>query len=219
MQLVVVTTPGWDWTSGELRRFVRADAQAPWRAEGGAVPVVIGRSGLGWGVGFEGFAGRDEPRKREGDGRSPAGVLTLERAFGFPPADSIQLGLPYLPLTAGTECVDDTASVHYNGVVERGEVPRVDWRSSEHMRQIGQYQLGVITGYNTPAVKGRGSCIFLHVWAGARSTTSGCTALDMDELEDLVSWLDPNAHPVLVQLPMAAFTRVQSAWGLPQPGL
>lgn len=219
-QLVVVTTPGWDATAGELQHFVRADPDAPWQAEGGTVPVVIGRRGLAWGVDFEGLAAKGEPRKREGDGRSPAGVLTLDAAFGFLPADSMAwLALPYLPLGAGTECVDDTASAQYNRVVERDAVPRVDWRSAERMRQIQQYQLGVVTGYNTPAVKARGSCIFLHVWAGARSTTAGCTALDLDELTDLVAWLDPRAHPVLLQLPAGTYERLQGAWRLPPRGL
>lgn len=124
--------------------------------------------------------------------------------------------LPYVQLTPTTECVDDTASVHYNTVVDRSKVPRVDWNSAEHMRRVAQYKLGVIVGYNaTPPVKSRGSCIFFHIWAGPRSTTVGCTALDEKELERLVAWLDPRARPVVVQLPAAVYPRVQKDWGLP----
>ena len=224
LQLVVVTTPDWDSTDGELRRFVRADAAAPWRRDGAAIPIVIGRTGLAWGVGFDGFAApgpaSEGPRKREGDGRSPAGVFTLGPAFGFPPADSARwVHLPYLPIVPTTECVDDTASVHYNGVVDRSEVAHVDWQSAERMRQIEQYRLGVVVGYNTAPVKARGSCIFLHIWAGPHSTTSGCTALAAGELARLVAWLDPQARPVILQLPVATYARLRAGWLLPDPGL
>jgi D-alanyl-D-alanine dipeptidase len=218
-QLVVVTTSGWDSTTGELRRFARSTAQSGWRPQGNAVPIVIGRSGLAWGVGFDELAAAPAtagPRKREGDGRSPAGVFPVDTAFGFPPADSLHLLLPYLALTQATDCVDDTASVHYNRVVERNEVARVDWGSAEHMRQIAQYRLGAIIGYNSsPPVKGRGSCIFFHIWGGPRSTTAGCTALAEADVTQLVGWLDPRARPVVVQLPHAAYGQLGAAWRLP----
>jgi D-alanyl-D-alanine dipeptidase len=220
-QLVVVTTPGWNSTTGELRRFVRDGFRSRWRRAGGVVPIVVGRTGLAWGVGFDGLADPGlptaGPRKREGDGRSPAGVFPLDRAFGFPPAGSMRwVRLPYLPLTPSSECVDDTSSVHYNAVVDREAVPRVDWRSAERMRQIEGYRLGVIVGYNAaPPVRARGSCIFFHVWAGPRSPTTGCTALDEAELRRLVAWLDPRARPVVVQVPVAVYSRVRGEWGLP----
>ena len=124
--------------------------------------------------------------------------------------------LQYVQLTPATDCVDDTASVHYNTVVNRDAVPLVDWQSAEHMRKVGQYRLGVIVGYNAqPPVKSRGSCIFFHIWAGPRSTTVGCTALDARELERLVAWLDPRARPVVVQVPAAVYSLMRIEWGLP----
>jgi D-alanyl-D-alanine dipeptidase len=213
-QLVVVTTAGWDSTTGELTRFSRKDTRSSWRRVGETVPIVVGKTGLAWGVGFDRLAG---PRKFEGDGRSPAGVFPLDTAFGFSPPDSMHsVHLPYVQLTPTTECVDDTASVHYNTVVDRNTVPRVDWNSSEHMRGVAQYQLGVIVGYNaSPPVKARGSCIFFHIWAGPRSTTVGCTALDVKELERLVAWFDRRARPVVVQVPAAVYPLVQKEWDLP----
>jgi len=223
-QLVVVTTGGWDSTTGELRRFARDGAHGGWRREGPVVPIVVGRTGLAWGVGFDRYAAAGTPtagpRKHEGDGRSPAGVFPLDTAFGFAPADSVPwVRLPYVALDAATECVDDTASAHYNTVVDRGTVPRVDWESAEHMRQVAQYRLGLIVGYNAaPPVKGRGSCIFVHIWGGPRSTTVGCTALDDAELARLVAWLDPRERPVIVQVPRPVYGLVRSGWGLPELG-
>ena len=220
-QLVVVTTAGWDSTTGELTRFSRNDIHSSWRKVGATVPIVVGKTGLAWGIGFDQLAASGAltagPRKFEGDGRSPAGVFPLDTAFGFSPADSMRsVHLVYVQLTPTTECVDDTASVHYNTVVDRNAVPRVDWNSSEHMRRVAQYQLGVIVGYNaSPPVKARGSCIFFHIWAGPHSTTVGCTALDVKELERLVAWLDPRARPIVVQVPAAVYPLVQQQWSLP----
>jgi D-alanyl-D-alanine dipeptidase len=220
LQAVVVTTSAWDATEGSMVRFARASRSSPWLPVGDPVPLVVGRTGLAWGVGFDDLAvapDGESPRKREGDGKSPAGIFPIGQAFGFAPADSMAwLRLPYLQLGSGTECVDDTASGQYNRVVERTAVAGVDWRSSERMREIGVYRLGAIVAYNAaPPVRGRGSCIFLHVWAGPRSTTSGCTALDERVLRELLAWLDPRAAPLLVQLPAAAYARQRARWHLP----
>jgi D-alanyl-D-alanine dipeptidase len=214
-QLVVVTTPDWDSTSGALWRFSRGAHGAAWHLDAPAIPVVVGRTGLAWGVGFD--AGRSGPRKQEGDGKSPAGVFPLDTAFGFAPADSARdVRLPYVQLTAGTDCVDDTTSIHYNTVIDRERAPRVDWASAEHMREVGQYRIGVIVGYNAaPPVAGRGSCIFLHIWNGPGSVTAGCTAFDANALAAVIAWLDPSRRPALVQLTSADYRRVRRAWALP----
>ncbi len=136
-QLVVVTTAGWDSTTGEMRRYSRDDIHSSWHAVGSSVPIVVGRTGLAWGVGFDRLATSSAtrgPRKFEGDGRAPAGIFPLDTAFGFAPRDSMQsVALPYVQLTPTVDCVDDTASVHYNTVVDRAKVPKVDWNSAEHM--------------------------------------------------------------------------------------
>ena len=215
-QLVVVTTPGWTSTTGTMRRFERASATSAWRAVDRSVPVVVGRTGLAWGVGFDGVS-TDGPHKREGDGKAPAGMFPLDTAFGFASRASMQaVRLPYAQLLPATDCVDDTASSHYNTVVDKASVPRVDWSSAEHMRQVAQYEVGVIVGYNAaPPVKGRGSCIFLHIWAGPQSHTAGCTALDEAELRVTMMWLDPEKRPLLVQLTENDYRDLRTRWKLP----
>lgn len=214
-QLVVVVTPAWDSTAGVMRRFVRETESAPWRLDGAEVPVVVGRTGLAWGADSLGRAG--DPHKREGDGRAPAGMFPLGMAFGFAPASAASwVRLPYTQLTDGSECVDDAASVHYNQVVDRGTVPRVDWSSAERMRQIRQYEMGVVVGYNTqPPRRAGGSCIFLHIWAGPGSSTAGCTAFPKDDVEALLRWLDPARRPMLVELTAAEYGRLRARWSLP----
>ena len=215
-QLVVVTTPSWDTTSGTLWRFTRTDARASWTPAGSPIPVVVGRTGLAWGVGFDADAKPGAPHKHEGDGKSPAGRFPLDTVFGFAsPAEMSWVHMPYAQLTASSECVDDTASTHYNTVVERGNVP-LDWNSAEHMRKVWQYEMGVIVGYNAaPPRHGRGSCIFLHIWDGPASSTAGCTAFDRDALRQLIEWLDRSKHPLLIQLPADEYSRLRKSWKLP----
>ncbi len=128
----------------------------------------------------------------------------------------LSLRVPYAALEPGSDCVDDERSAYYNTVVNRAAVPRVDWNSAEHMRQIPVYRIGVIVGYNAmPPVRGRGSCIFLHIWGGPTSTTAGCTAMDASALGTLMQWLDRSRRPVIVQLPEAEYRRLAATWGLP----
>jgi D-alanyl-D-alanine dipeptidase len=99
--------------------------------------------------------------------------------------------------------------------VDKTSVPRVDWNSAEHMREVAQYKIGVIVGYNAAPVRGRGSCIFLHIWTGPASHTAGCTAFDEAKLRDLMMWLDPAKQPVLVQLTAKDYAKLRTGWKLP----
>jgi len=223
-QLIVVTTPGWNSVQGTLRRFERAGAGGEWKQAGESFPVVVGRAGLGRGEGVvsmpEGFnlnkGTEGGPVKKEGDGRAPAGVFRLGPAFGFDGSDEAGwVRLPYKPLTPATECVDDTASSHYNRIVERGKVGAIDWNSSERMRSVEGYRWGLVVLHNSPPVAGRGSCIFLHVWQGPDRGTAGCTAMEQTHLEALLRWLDPRKRPLLVQLPEEEYARLRAGWRLP----
>jgi D-alanyl-D-alanine dipeptidase len=215
-QIVVVTTPGWNATAGAMTRFERASTASAWRRIETPVPIVVGRTGLAWGAGFDDVS-PEGPHKHEGDGKAPAGIFPLDTAFGFGGRDEMGgLNLPYVQLLPTTDCVDDTASAHYNTVVDRAAVPRVDWSSAERMRDVPQYRIGVIVGYNaSPPLKGRGSCIFLHIWNGPDSHTAGCTAFDEARLRQMVQWLDPRRRPLLVQLTADQYQKLQSGWGLP----
>lgn len=215
-QLVVVTTPSWTSTVGSMTRFERAAPTSAWRRIDAPIPLVVGRTGIAWGVGFDNVS-TDGPHKREGDGKAPAGIFGLDTAFGFAPRESMpNVRLPYVQLLPTTDCVDDTASTHYNTVVDRRTVARVDWNSAEHMREVAQYKLGVIVGYNSsPPLKGRGSCIFLHIWAGPSSHTAGCTAFDEAKLREVMQWLDPRKQPLLVQLTDQEYRKLQAKWKLP----
>jgi L,D-peptidoglycan transpeptidase YkuD (ErfK/YbiS/YcfS/YnhG family) len=214
-QLLLVITPDWNTVQGELRRFERGTLDEPWRAVGAPGLIVVGRNGFAWDpLATQPVPG---PVKAEGDGRSPAGVFPLGKAFGYAPAAEAEwLKLPYLPVTEGVECVDDSASTLYNQIVDRRTIKTPDWNSSEKMREVGEaYRWGVVVNYNTPAVPKRGSCIFIHIGGEQGKGTAGCTAMAPDFLREVMAWIDPGRKPVLVQLPRAAYDALKPAWSLP----
>ncbi len=215
-QLIVVITPDWDAVDGTLERFERPTAGGAWRSLGSLIPIVVGRTGLAWGHGLNAPETGQGPVKREGDGKSPAGIFSLGTTFGFAdPAAAGVTAMAYDPLTSSTECVDDSASTFYNSLVEPSSVPRVDWNSSEKMRSIDVYRWGVFVNHNVPASPKGGSCIFLHIWNGPARGTAGCTAMNAGTVEAIVHWLHSDGTPRLVQLPRPEYDRLRGAWHLP----
>jgi len=216
-QVVVVKTANWKAHQGTLQCYERSSIKETWQAVGDLVPVVAGRSGLGWGVGLHSANNSEGPQKWEGDGRAPAGVFRLSGAFGYALAKKAAgIKLPYTEATPSLRCVDDAQSPHYNRIVDSGLI-KPDWKSAEEMRRPDdQYLLGIVVDHNVnPAIPGRGSCIFIHIWKGSDAGTAGCTAMSQENMERLLHWLDPSANPVLIQIPEDIYQKLQTAWDLP----
>lgn len=213
LQAIVVTTEDWTATTGDARLYERKDLKSKWKAVGKEFDIVGGRAGLEWGQDSAPEAAA--AFKKEGDGKSPAGLFPLTFAFGK--AESSNAKLPYRQILDQTHCVDDVNSHHYNKIVGTLQVGIFDWKSSEKMAEITpEYDLGVFVAYNSyPVVKGTGSCIFLHVWKDASTPTSGCTAMAREDLERVVAWLDPKKNPYLVQMPEAEYKAYKKSWNLP----
>ena len=215
LQAVVVTTNGWDATTGTGAIFERKTSGSGWKQVGDAFAVVLGRSGLAWAELLNGDIDMKKI-KQEGDGNAPAGLFPLTAVFGKTSKPNA-VELPYTKLDQYTECVDDVKSSFYNRIVNRMRVGNFDWKSSEKMFSIEQYELGVFVAYNSyPVEKGRGSCIFLHVWKDAETPTEGCTAMERRTLERIVAWASPAKNPYLVQMPKEIYSKRQKPWKLPK---
>jgi L,D-peptidoglycan transpeptidase YkuD (ErfK/YbiS/YcfS/YnhG family) len=219
-QMVVVTTPDWDATKGELHRFERNEDGA-WQAAGATLPVVIGRTGAAWGTGLHEVPADDGgPVKHEGDGRSPAGVFAIGEAFGYAPTAAT--GLAYEALDANDWCIDVDGSPYYNQVVDSTDVgadavkgSTEPMRRDLHAHGDQRYRLGFVIANNPRNAHGGGSCIFGHLWKSPDSTTAGCTAMAPASMDALLRWLDAGKRPVFVLLPAAEYRRLQGAWRLP----
>lgn len=216
-QLVVAVAPDWKAKTATLTHWRRA-AGGPWERVGEAWPAVIGVGGVAWGRGLHGDgapAGRRGPIKREGDGKTPAGIFDLAGSYGVAATAPTGTRVPYTQTTDHARCVDDPASTHYNQIVDDTAVAP-DWGSAEDLRRGDvQYDWVVDVRHNPAATPGGGSCIFLHVWRNARGITVGCTAMAAADLARLIAALDPAAHPRYVLLPAAEYAALADAWGLP----
>lgn len=216
-QVVTATVADWDTTDAELRL---------WKRDGGwklvrSWPGVVGANGTAWGIGLHGAGApadpaqprvkRGGPVKREGDGKSPAGVFAIRSAYGYADAKT---ALPYRTVDPAWKCVDDSKSAHYTKIVDERGVQK-DWTSAEDMRRGDDlYKYVVDVAHNSAATPGGGSCIFLHVWSGPDSSTAGCTAMGERELATLLRELDPSA--LFVLLPRAEYDALAPVWDLPR---
>lgn len=204
--VVVVATID-DWTSTKATLQVWKRSGSAWARSGDAWSGVIGR-GAAWGIGLH-PSGEPGPTKKEGDGRSPAGVFAINAAYGY--ATSAKSGLPYTAMTPALRCVDDPKSKSYGKLVDGPG----DWASAEVMKRDDALYTWVVDLAHNPAhVAGAGSCIFLHVWSGPDSSTVGCTAMPEDKLRALLPVLD--AHAVFVLLPKSVYAKLAKPWQLPQ---
>ncbi|TAM23451.1 MAG: hypothetical protein EPN68_09995 [Rhodanobacter sp.] len=217
-QMVLVTVPGWNAMQGTLRTYERSDGGA-WREAGKARPVVIGHSGAAWGIGLN-PAQHDGPQKREGDGRSPAGVFRIGTTFGY--AAHADTTMPYLALTATDYCMDVSGSPLYNRIADTNKVGAAALKGSSepmrrdlHVQGDQRYRLGFVIEHNPNGVPQGGSCIFGHLWKTPDTGTTGCTAMNPATMRRLLAWLKPQAHPIFVLLPQDEYARLRHGWQLP----
>ncbi|UPU37364.1 M15 family metallopeptidase [Geomonas paludis] len=155
-----------------------------WELALAPVPVNLGRNGVA--PPFE---------KREGDGRTPAGIFPLRTAFGSP--QGLPGSFPYRRVDTQDLWVDDPHSPDYNRWVWRGETRAASFE--ELLRPDPLYKYALVLDYNTdPVVRDLGSAIFIHVERGAGSATAGCVSLPETELVQLIGWLDPEQRPQVV---------------------
>ncbi len=207
----------WDAVDGLLYCFERAHSNEDWKLFGSAISVTRGKKGMAWGRGIENFVGEAGVFKQEGDSKSPAGVFLLGSAFGDALHRSYARNFPFIVITEDLECVDDPHSIYYNQFVHRNAVSSPDWTSSEKMWEVGPlYALGIVVRHNdSPVETGKGSAIFMHIWRGMGEGTQGCTAMDEKALCDVVSWLNQDDRPHLVQLPLEEYERSKVVRQLP----
>ncbi len=188
-QVILVTNAPEDSPLSAARLYSFAYRHQRWRPVFPPFPAVIGSHGF-------------NAAKREGDGCSPLGCFPLQGAFGRYANPGTRL--PYRWTTGNDWWVDDSASPWYN-TWQTGPA-RGRWSSAEPLRgDDHSYDYAVIIGFNTrDRIPGNGSAIFLHGWEGPGRATLGCTALAEPQLLQLLRWLDPAQHPVLIQGPLPA---------------
>ncbi len=194
-QLLVVTTKEWSAPIGKLQRYELHESG--WQTVGDTIDIKLGRNGLGWGIGLHEVPKDAQIIKKEGDGKSPAGIFKLKQAFGYAP---LNVHYPYKVYKETDHCVDDVNSKFYNKIVDSTQVD-VDYMSKEHMKfPKDYYKYGIVVDHNhidgDGAIKGAGSCIFIHI---KDVPTAGCTVMNESEIKEIIKWLDADKDPLLLQ--------------------
>ena len=149
--------------------------------------MVIGSLTVRCALGREGIC--DARAKREGDGRTPAGVWPVRSLLWRPDRGPVPASrVPVRPIDPEDGWCDDPGDAAYNRPV------RLPHRAGAERlwRQDDLYDLVVVLGHNdNPVVPGAGSAIFMHVAAPGYSPTEGCMALARDDLAAFVCGLAP----------------------------
>lgn len=216
-QLVLVVSADWSAANASLQRYEKR--RFGWRRVGDAIPVSLGKHGSAWGLGLH-AGDLGEPKKREGDGKAPAGLFAIGIAFG---ADAeLNTGLPYQPMDEHDWCIDVPGSPYYNQIVDQNQVGAAAIAgSSEPMRRdlhTGDdlYRRGFVIAHNLAGTDRGGSCIFAHRWRSQGAPTAGCTAMSAEHLDTLLSWLQARQEPRFLLLPESEYRALRRAWKLPR---
>ena len=215
-QLIVSTAPDWNSMRGELRLFERAKG-GQWTQQGGVIPVLYGKNGLAWGTGLAG-QGESGLRKKERDGRAPAGVFRIGKIYTYDDQLPAGASFPFRQVTTADAWVDDPAHPDYNRhVVIPDPANPPAWFEKQKMRHNDfAYRWLVEIRHNSdPPVAGDGSAIFFHIRRGETRPTAGCTTMAEDDLVRVIKWLRAARKPCYALLPAAEYEAKQQAWNLP----
>jgi uncharacterized protein YijF (DUF1287 family)/L,D-peptidoglycan transpeptidase YkuD (ErfK/YbiS/YcfS/YnhG family) len=192
-QVVSVTTPLWNSSGGVLQRWERR--ANGFQVVGERVPVRIGAAGFGQGLGLHSqpWTSRE---KREGDRRAPAGLFSLGTAFGRQKRAPFSGNWPYREAGPNDYWVDDPTVSEYNTWQTLPPRRTAPWSAE----RLASYAFGLVVDHNRgAAIPGAGSAIFFHPWKSKMTPTVGCTAMAPELLKELLTWLDPDDHPLLLQ--------------------
>lgn len=215
-QLILAVAPTWDSMRGELRLLERPRG-GDWKRVGGPFPVLFGKKGVAWG---SGLAGQGEPglRKKERDGRAPAGVFRIGRIYTYDAKLPEGADYPFHQVTMADAWSDDVTSPKYNRFVTIDDPAHPPpWFEKQKMRHNDfAYRWLVEIRHNSdPPSPGQGSAIFFHIRRGVARPTTGCTTMAEADLVKLITWLRAPQHPCYALLPAAEYGKKWRAWNLP----
>ncbi len=148
-----------------------------------STPGFIGKNGLG--------------KTQEGDGMTPVGTFTFNRAFGIAPDPGC--AIRYVQADEDTYWSGDVnEGMHYNELVSLKELPELDKDNSEHILDYPyEYQYCLNISYNADGTPNAGSAIFLHCLGDRKPRTGGCVAIPMDQMYFVMQHVSPDCVVVI----------------------
>ena len=148
-----------------------------------STPGYIGKNGLG--------------KTKEGDGMTPAGVFSFNRAFGI--AADPGCAIPYVQVDEDSYWSGDVREgMRYNELVSLKDYPGLNLEDSEHIVDYTyQYQYCLNISYNAEGTPGLGSAIFLHCLGDRKPYTGGCVAIPMEQMYYVMQHVSPGCTVVI----------------------
>jgi len=186
-QVIVVDAPSASSTTATLSTF--ENDGSGWYQVFSPMPAVDGVSG--W------IPAAD---RQEGDGATPEGLYAIgSTMYGVDANPGTQF--PYHQLVCGDWWDEDSSSPAYNTFqhVACGSTPPFAGDSEALWTEGNAYPSMAVINFNTPPTGPSGSGIFLHADIGA--PTQGCVSLPLGDLDQVLDWLNPALHPVIVMGP------------------
>ena len=221
-QAVIGIADTWDSSYATLS-LVEKNAAGQWVRTLGPIRARLGRAGLVWGLGLHANP-RGATLKKEGDGRSPAGIFAIGGLWTTTPTPvKRHPQLPEVRVGPRDLWVSDPATPKlYNRHVRLDHPAATPWELREQMRQTDYaHSIKLLICHNTEETPGRpvagaGSSIFFHIWRrDGGAPTAGCTAMEEKQLRALISRLNPACRPVYILLPRSEYARLRAGWMLP----
>lgn len=221
-QAIIGIADGWNSSQVTLS-VVEKNSKGEWVRVLGPYQGRLGRNGLIWGLGLHSNA-RGASIKKEGDGRSPAGVFDIGGLWVTHKTPvKHHSSIPYVKVGPNDLWITNTNDArYYNRHVRLDHPAKTEWELKEQMRQTDYpHSIKMLICHNTPERKGgvqvgRGSSIFFHIWRNeGKSPTAGCTSMEEKNLRTIIARLNPLRHPVYILLPRAEYAALRKSWRLP----
>lgn len=215
-QCVLGVADGWNSSNVTLSYFERKNGK--WQRIGEDWKGRLGAKGLVWGRGIH-TNPEGATLKKEGDGRSPAGVFELGGVWGVHKSVRKHPETFYHQVTSRDLWVEDGDSKYYNQFITLNHDPKTEWEKKAQMVQNDYpHSLKMFIAHNAypNVVANGGSSIFFHIWRrGGAAATAGCTTMVEDKLSWLIATVDPGRRPLYVLLPRSEYEKYKPIWKLP----
>ena len=185
-QVIVVSAARWRSTTATLTVY-SSDGHRWTRLA--SMPARLGYAGL-----------VPASHRKQDTGTTPAGQFGITETFGH--VTNPGTAMPYVRVSDDDWWVEDRHSAFYNQMHSAAaggfRLSATGLNSSEHLATVGsQYDYVAVINFNRPnPVIGRGAGIFLH--ANGRGLTLGCISVEHARMQNILKWLDPNAHPRII---------------------
>lgn len=138
------------------------------------------------GVSFFCVFGRDGviDNKIEGDWKTPIGTFPIGKIyFRKDKINLLNTNVETIPISKEDAWCDDSNKEEYNTFIK---LP-FDGSYENLWREDDMYDIIVVLGYNdSPAIKGKGSAIFIHIAKENTEYTKGCLALKKEDMLELL---------------------------------